>query len=132
MLPNVDNQALDFEEEQAKTQTFGFNRSEKYVYGKVDGLEALEQSIYLALHIEADQHIIYPYTYGIKKVDLIGKPNYYVAAVLPERIRDALVSDDRITDVSDFEFETNKNKLSVRFVVHTIYGDINEETEVVY
>jgi hypothetical protein len=34
-----------------------------------------------------------------------------------------LLSDDRITDVSDFEFEMNKNKLLVKFLIHTIYGE---------
>lgn len=98
----------------------------------IDGLEAVKQAIYLILSIEADQYIIYPYTYGIRTVDLFGKPIYYVMAVIPERIKEALFYDDRITDVSDFEFEVNGNKLAVKFIVHTIYGDIEEEMVVQY
>jgi len=103
-----------------------------YIGGKVDRLAALQQSILLMLSVEADQYIIYPYTYGINTLDLIGKPSYYVMAVIPERIKETLLSDDRITDVTDFEFETNGNRLGVKFVVHTIYGDIEEETAVIY
>jgi hypothetical protein len=102
------------------------------ISGKADGLVALQQSIFLMLSTEADQYIIYPYTYGINTLDLIGKPSYYVMAVIPERITEALLSDDRITDVSNFEFEVNGNKLTVKFVVHSIYGDVEEETVVVY
>ena len=41
--------------------------------------------------------------------------------------------DDRIIDVSDFDFEVDKNKLTVKFVVYTIYGEnIEEEMEVAY
>lgn len=105
---------------------------EYIIGGKIDGLAALQQHIYLTLSIEADQYIIYPYTYGVKTLDLIGKPYYYVMAVIPQRIEEALLSDDRITGVSDFEFQVSGNKLMVKFVVHSIYGDIKEETEVAF
>jgi hypothetical protein len=100
--------------------------------GKIDDLDALRQSIHLTLNVEADQYIIYPYTHGIKTVDLIGMPHYYVVAVLPNRIKEALLSDDRITDVSDFEFEVNKKKVHASFIVHSIYGTVDEEVVVSY
>jgi len=53
-------------------------------------------------------------------------------AVIPERITEALLSDDRINDVSDFEFEIKGNRLTVRFIVHSIYGELEEETVVYY
>lgn len=118
--------------EKLKTQTFEINLTDNFVGGKIDGLVALKQSIYLLLNTEADQHIIYPYTYGLKTLDLIGKPSYYVEAVLPKRIKEALLSDPRITDVSEFEFETIKNKTHCKFVVTSIYGGINGETEVTF
>lgn len=157
---NIDDLILDFAKSQReKTQTFSIDESrnnnrtsilglailgtmklsnstlsnyENVIGGKIDGLAALKQSVYLMLSIEADQHIIYPYTYAMKKLDLIGKPSYYVAAVIPGRIKETLIRDDRITDVSDFEFEIKRNKLTVKFVVHTIYGEFNEETVVSY
>lgn len=131
MLPiteNIDNLILNVEnEEQENTQTFDLNLTKNIIGGKIDGLEALRQSIYLRLSTEADQYIIYSYTYGINTLDLIGQPMYYVAAVLPDRIRETLLSDNRITDVSDFEFEVERNKLTTKFIVHTIYGDFEAE-----
>jgi hypothetical protein len=103
-----------------------------YIGGYADGLVALQQHILLLLSTEADKYIIYPYTYGITTLDLIGKPSYYVMAVIPERITETLLTDDRVTDVSDFEFEVNGNKLTVKFVVHSIYGEFDAETVVIY
>lgn len=102
------------------------------ISGMIDGLAALRQSIYLMLGIESDQYIIYPYTYGLQTIDLYGKSSEYVMAIIPERITDTLLNDDRIESVSDFEFDINGNKLTVKFVVHSIYGDIDEETAVIY
>ena len=136
MLPNtenIDDLILDFEEEtQLNTKTFGLNMTNNTVCGFVDGLTAVKQSIYLMLNTEADQHIIYPYTYGLQTIDLFGKPPYYVVAVIQERIKETLLSDDRITNVSDFEFKSERNKLNVKFVVNTIYGNVDTETVVTY
>lgn len=136
MLPengNIDDLILDFENnDEQNTLTFGINIRDNIIGGKIDGLDALRQSIYLMLNIESDQYIIYPYTYGINTLDLIGKPYYYVMAVLPSRIKETLMRDSRITDVTDFEFKVNKNMILVKFVVHSIYGNIAGETGVKY
>lgn len=102
------------------------------VSGTIDGLDALRQSIYLMLSIESDQYIIYPYTYGLETLDLYGKSSDYVMAVLPERITNVLLADERITDVSDFEFTLNGNKITTKFIVHSIYGNLDEETVVTF
>jgi hypothetical protein len=102
------------------------------ISGTIDGLAALQQSIYFMLSIESDQYIIYPYTYGLQTIDLYGKASDYIMAILPERITNTLLSDDRITGVSDFEFEVNGRNLNVKFIVHSIYGDIDEETVVTF
>lgn len=142
MLPiteNIDDLILDFDEvEQENTKTFGIrelttsskNNITHFVGGLIDDIQALKQSIYFLLNIEADQYIIYPYTYGIQTLDLFGKPHDYVMAVIPERIRETLLSDDRITDISNFEFENENNKLLVKFRVHTVY-DVDVEQEMV-
>ena len=132
-IENVDDLIADFEENvQENTKTFAINMRDDIIGGFIDGIDALKQSVYLILNTEADQYIIYPYTYGINTLDLFGKPHYYIMAVLPDRIKEALLTDDRITDVSDFEFEVDKNKLHVKFVVTSIYGSFEEETEVIY
>jgi hypothetical protein len=130
---NYDDLVLDFEEEeQENTKTYRLDFDNNTIGGMTDELDALRQAVYLMLSTEADKHIIYSYTYGLSTLDLIGMPNYYVVAVLPDRITETLRQDDRVTDVSDFEFEVIKNKVRVQFVVHSIYGEVNAETEVIY
>jgi hypothetical protein len=131
-IENVDDLVADFEENvQEDTKTFAINTNDNNISGFVDGLDSLIQSVYLMLNIEADQYIIYPYTYGVNTLDLIGKPVHYVEAVLPDRIKETLLSDDRITDVSDFEFTADKSKLHVKFTVTSIYGTFDQETVVI-
>lgn len=121
-IENTDDFISEFEETE-QNKTFGISIGGHATGGIIDEMDALRQTVYLMLSTEADQYIIYPYTYGLKTIDLIGKPMHYVMAVIPERITETLLTDNRITDVSDFEFEVNRNKLNVKFVVHTIYGD---------
>lgn len=43
---------------------------------------------------------------------------------------EALLQDDRITAVDGFEFETGKKTVHVTFTVHSIFGDLEVETDV--
>lgn len=131
-IENVDNLIADFKENvQENTKTFAVNMTGNGIAGFVEGLDALKQSIYIMLNTEADKHLIYSYTYGLNTLDLLGKPVYYATAVLPNRLKETLLSDDRILDVSDFEFTAVKNKLHVQFVVTSIYGSFDQETVVI-
>lgn len=100
------------------------------INGYVDGIDAIIQSIYLILSTERYQYIIYSWDYGIELLDLIGQPMPYVMAELPRRIKDALTQDDRIEDVTDFEFEVMDKKLHTTFVVVSNLGNITTDLEV--
>jgi hypothetical protein len=100
------------------------------INGYTDGKEAVQQAIYLILNTERYKFIIYSWNYGVELVDLFGKPMSYVIAELPRRIKEALLQDDRITDVNDFTFEVKRSRLYTTFTVTTIYGDIPTELEV--
>ena len=100
------------------------------INGYVDGIDALIQAIYLILSTERYQFVIYSWDYGIELFDLIGQPMPYVMAELPRRIKDALTQDDRIEDVTDFEFEVMGKKLHTTFVVVSNLGNITTDLEV--
>ena len=100
------------------------------INGYVDDLESVKQAIYLILGTERYKFNIYSWDYGVELVDLFGKPMPYVISELPRRIKEALIQDDRITDVLDFEFEINGKKLHTTFTVVTNFGNINTELEV--
>ena len=95
--------------------------------GKTDGLEALRQAVFLILHIERYEHLIYSWRYGVELKDLFGKQITYVKAVLPTRIKEALLMDDRIEDVHSFEITNQKNTVFAKFTIVSKYGIFSEE-----
>ena len=75
--------------------------------------------------------MIYSWDYGVELSDLIGEPVSYVLPEIKRRITEALTQDDRITDVSGFEFDTSKKGVvQVAFQVETAMGSVQSEIEV--
>lgn len=131
MIPkNYDSVAGDFQLLEQPSATFFLNRKENFMSGRTDGLEAVRQAVYLILQIERFDYPIYSWNYGIECKDLFGKPTGYVCSILPGRIREALMQDKRITGVDTFTFTRKKGTVSAAFVVHTRYGDFEQEKEV--
>ncbi len=133
MIPIVDSDFTeDLEEVTEPDITFGINSDMTKICSVIDGLESIKQAVYIMLNIERYQYIIYSFDFGVELQDLIGEPIDYIEAELERRISDCLEQDDRITEVTDFEFEKAGNdKLLVSFSVNTIYGTIEETLEVV-
>ena len=125
MIPFIDVFTQENVEPQYASRTYKINIPADRIDGYTDGIEAVMQAIYLILNTERYQYIIYSWDYGVELHDLIGKPMPYVMAEVPRRIKEALIQDNRITDVIDFEFTTNKNKLHTTFTVVTDAGNIS-------
>lgn len=100
------------------------------VTGTIDGLEAVRQAIYLALHVRRFAHEIYTRKFGCELDSLIGGQPPLVYAQIAQAIREALSVDDRITGVGDFTYHRTGKALEVRFLVKTIFGDSEEEVTV--
>lgn len=100
------------------------------VRGTVTELEALAQACYKALNTERYRFVIYSWDYGIELNDLFGKPVSYVFAVLPDRIRDCLMQDDRVEGVDGFELSSNGGDVLCKFTVHSSFGDLDLEKAV--
>lgn len=98
--------------------------------GFIDGKEAMRQAIRLILSIERYEHAIYSPDYGLELDDLYGKDVHYVFPELKERIKEALGQDDRILSVDAFDYKDRGGKLSLRFLVETDEGPIEEALEV--
>ena len=61
---------------------------------------------------------------------LVGQDAGYVAAELQRRLQDALLTDDRITGLKNYEYSIDGQNLTVSFTVETVYGDVETGTEV--
>lgn len=94
-------------------------------------LEAVEQAVYKILNTERYKHVIYSWNYGVELEDLFGKPIPYVLPEIPRRITDALLQDDRIEAVTNFDLSYTKDgSVLCKFTVVTIYGTLQGEKAV--
>ena len=125
-LPNTGDDLEDIEFAEARMPGYTWHVVDNRIRGMCDEAEALEQAIYHILSIERYQWVIYPQSYGSEIADLIGQPHDYAASELKRTITEALMQDDRVIDVGDWEFEFgyDKDALTAEFVVETIYGEI--------
>lgn len=131
MIPSINNDLLEFEEQPSKNHKMWFE--DEVVNGYRDELEAMEQVIFKILNTERYRYIIYSSDYGIELEDLFGQPISWVCPELQRRITEALVQDDRINTVDTFKFKIiDKRTVYVTFTAHTIFGDVEAGKEVNY
>ena len=130
-MPNTNNVEVlsDFSLETETSNTYRINQQKNNINGFIDDIEAVKQSVYLILNIERYKYLIYGWDYGFEIVDLIGKDINIIQVDIQRRICDALKQDDRITDIKDFSFEVQKNKLIAYFTVETIFGSYETQDE---
>lgn len=114
------------------SNTYRMKIEEERVDGKiVNEVEAVKQAVYKILNTERYKHIIYSTDYGVELADLFGKPIPYVLPEIPRRITEALLVDDRIKRVDNFELDYNKKgEVSCLFVVHSIFGAFDVKKKV--
>lgn len=131
MLPQMKNNVEmigEMEEVRHPNLTYRMNIEEETVMGNVtDNLKAVQQACYKILNTERYQYVIYSWNYGVELLELFGKPLPYVYAELPRRIREALISDDRVIEVGEFSVNHQKNDVYASFLVTSIYGDFRME-----
>ncbi|EGT5272152.1 DUF2634 domain-containing protein [Clostridioides difficile] len=118
---------INFDVRQEPSKTFKLNMERNKVDGICDDVEALKQAIFLILNTERYEHLIYSRNYGVELNDLIGEPISYVIPELERRITEALIQDDRIENVDNFEFQNVKGKVHCKFTVYSKYGNIKAE-----
>ena len=119
-------------------KTYKMLASDEQVMGTLeDKLSAVQQAAYKILNTERYKHVIYSWNYGVELQDLFGKPIPYVLSEIPRRITEALVQDDRIDDVTDYNLswtrdnsQRNRGDVVVKFKIQSIYGEIEMQKEV--
>jgi len=61
---------------------------------------------------------------------LIGKPIPFVLPEIKRRVAEALLYDERIKAVDNWEFEVLRGKVAATFTAETIFGEIDANLEV--
>lgn len=68
----------------------------------------MKQTIYCILNTERFEHLIYSWNYGIELKHLIGENTTFAIPELERVIQEALLQDDRISEVNNFDFKVEK------------------------
>ena len=112
------------------SRTYALNFDTGEVGGMIDGEAAIRQAIRKAIATARFRYLIYGYEhlYGCGLEDLIGQdlPMELLNAEIPRVISEALLIDDRITDVYGFVISREGDALYVAFSVDTTEGTIRE------
>jgi hypothetical protein len=128
MIPtggSIDTQNIEPIEHPSRTWRLDFERGR--VVGMVDGLDAVRQAVFLILHTERFRYLIFGPDYGMEWNGLIGANPVYIRSELKRRITDALMQDDRIENVTDFQIDIAGDTATVRFTVVSAFGTSQEE-----
>lgn len=131
MIPQVqDDIRQSFTVPALPSRTFRLCSETRTIAGMLDGIEAVKQAVSLILNIERYEWLIYSWNYGFERKGLLGQPVSFVLPEIERRVREALLQDDRITEVRDFSFDVRKKKVLASFTVVSIFGSLSTETEV--
>jgi hypothetical protein len=116
----------EIEEERPLLKTYALDMETGRIGRFIDGRAAVEQFIRKAILTGRYKHLAYSDEYGCELVDLIGQ-NYTTGFMQAEIIRvitEALIYDERIERVYDFDVSFKNETVSVFFRVDTIEGTL--------
>lgn len=132
MIPKINEELTStIERKNIPSRTYKLHRGTEIIAGHCDGIEAVKQAVYKALHTERYDYLIYSWNYGAELKDLFGKQLTYVYAEVKRRIEEALLQDDRILNVKDFTYEkTARDTLHITFTVESTEGNFESEVNV--
>jgi len=115
------------------TKTYKLDFENGVIGDFIDDDEALRQFIYKAIRTARFRYLIYDDQYGSELEDLIGSDvtDAFLNEEIPRVIREALIYDDRISDVRDFVVRRKGDGVFVEFTVVKTDGDtLTEEVTI--
>lgn len=112
---------------------YGINFQTGQLTGKiVEGIEAIKVWIWLCLHTERFRHAIYSADYGTSFEQYIGHvlSDEYINTDCESEISDALLINEYIESIEDFEAIKDGEHLRVSFRAVTKFGNIEVDENV--
>ena len=118
----------ELEEDTTIYRTYGMDTKNKRIVGKVDGMEAVLQSIFKALQTRQFAYLIYDDQYGYNKIGNTALTQGYLESDMPSMIEDAFLNDEAIVSIDDINFQiTETDGVQISLSVSTIFGDADFE-----
>ncbi|MGG4449660.1 DUF2634 domain-containing protein [Brevibacillus porteri] len=118
------------EAQEQTSLTWKLDVENKRITQMVDGLEAVKQAVYIILETQRFQYLIYSFNFGSELQGLIGKSPLFVQSEIRRLIKEALLQDERITDVQNVRFQSQGDSMLVEFTVVSVFGDFTMTSEV--
>lgn len=93
----------------------------------VSGQEAIKVWIWLTLHSERYRYPIFSWQYGVELERYIGQgySQEYLNDAVKNAINDCMTMNPYIKEMKDFTCVMEKDRLNIKFVVKTDYGEVN-------
>ena len=126
MITPETNMQEDIVEEEFSDKTYQVDFINQKITGMIDGIESLKQSISFILNTERYENIMYSWNYGVEFQNLIGKDYDFILGDLKRRIEEALLQDDRIIAIEDFEIK-RKDADSI-LAIFSVKSNLQEAT----
>lgn len=114
------------EKPEQPSETYRLDLDKGRIYGKTQGLDALNQAIKKAILTLRFDNLIYDDDYGCEAGNVIHSADVtpeYLQTAVPQMIKDALSQDSRIISVSDFNMQFVNDSAQISFNVSTIFGE---------
>ncbi|SDJ92888.1 DUF2634 domain-containing protein [Paenibacillus naphthalenovorans] len=109
------------EEERQTSRTYRLDLENNRITGMIDGLDAVRQTVFMIMSTERFAYFIYSENYGMERRSVGG-----FSLELQRWISEALLQDDRITGIEDFETTIRGDQADVSFTVVSIFGRFAE------
>ncbi|TKJ93314.1 DUF2634 domain-containing protein [Paenibacillus sp. CFBP13512] len=124
-------QAIDTETVTMPSLTYQVGWERGVITGMIDGLDSIRQAVLKILNTERYQYLIYSEDYGTEWQQILGQDHLFVRAEIQRMITEALLQDDRIEQIVDFQtYWTSGEDIRVSFTVQTRYGSFQINKEV--
>ena len=121
------------EAREAPSRTYSLDLDRGRIVGNIDGIEAVSQAIRKAIITPRFKCLIYDNQYGSEIEETVVAKDAsedYILATAEGFIRDALLPDTRIIDISNFEFDFIGDSAHIKFTAETIFGQTDIEEEI--
>lgn len=121
-----DEETISEDDQQQSLWEYGVNFATGQLTGDiVTGSEAVKVMVWSALNTERYTYEMYSDEYGSELGTLIGSPFTQDATKDKAEwyVRDCLGDNPYIESLDDFQFEFDRDRLTISFLIRTIYGN---------
>jgi len=115
---------------QQPSRTYKINFETGRIDGMIDEIDAVKQAVQKVLQTERFEHLIYSGGFGSELSTVIGSDRATFPSDVKKAIRAALIRDDRIRDLQEWNFEYDGDTATVTFTVVTQFGSFQNSFKI--